>query len=89
MANIKEELKNIVEATMIPEVESYIDELHHLLEEGKASEDDISAIKEMESFLVELENIVLAVNEDQINDEQAQEVYDKILELMAESEEAQ
>ena len=87
MSNIKEELKNIVQSTMIPEVESYIDDLHHLLEEGKASEDDISAIKEMESFLVELENIVLAVNEDQINEEQAQEVFDKILQLMEESEE--
>lgn len=88
MADIKEELKQIVQATMIPEVEGYIDELHHLLEEGKATEDDISAIKEMESFLVELENIVFAVNEKKINDEQAQEVYEKILALMEESEEA-
>jgi predicted RNA-binding protein associated with RNAse of E/G family len=87
MENIKEELKDIVGSTMIPEVESYIEDLHQLLEEGKATDDDMSAIKEMESFLVELENIIFAIDEEKITDDQAHEVYEKIQKLIEESEE--
>lgn len=89
MASIKEELTEVISQTMIPEVESYIEDLHELLQEGKATDDDMSAIKEMESFLVELENILLAIKEDKISDEQAQEVHENIMQLLQESEEAQ
>ncbi|RXJ60694.1 hypothetical protein [Candidatus Marinarcus aquaticus] len=89
MATIKEELTEVISQTMIPEVESYIEELHELLQEGKATDDDMSAIKEMESFLVELENILLAIKEDKISDEQAQEVHENIMQLLQESEKAQ
>lgn len=85
MSEIKENLHHVVEHTMIPEVEAYLEDLLKLLEDNSATEDDMNAIKEMESFLVELENIVLAINENKINDEQAQEVYDRILELLEES----
>jgi hypothetical protein len=58
-----------------------------LLEQQKATEDDMDAIKEMESFLVELQNILLAIDEDKMNDEQATEVYEKIMDLLKESSE--
>ena len=82
MQDIKPKLKDVVIATMIPEVESYIYDLHELLKSGKATEDDIDAIKEMESFLVELQNIVEAIDTDQMNEEQAEEVYGNIMELL-------
>ncbi len=85
MSDIKENLKSVVEETMIPEVEEYISDLHKLLEDNSATEDNINEIKEMESFLVELQNIVQAVNEDKISDEQAKEVYENILNLIEES----
>lgn len=88
MATIKEELTEVINHTMIPEVESYIEELHDLLQKGKATDDDMSAIKEMESFLVELENILLAIKEDKISDDQAQEVHDNIMQLLQEREES-
>lgn len=85
MSQIKDDLKDVVEATMIPEVESYVEDLHKLLEDKTANEDDMEAIKEMESFLVELQNILLAIEEDKISDEQASEVYQNILNLLEES----
>lgn len=85
MSQIKNDLKDVVEATMIPEVESYVEDLHKLLEDKTANEDDMEAIKEMESFLVELQNILLAIEEDKISDEQASEVYQNILNLLEES----
>ncbi len=85
MSETKENLYDVVQNRMIPEVEGYLEDLMKLLEDNSATEDDMNAIKEMESFLVELENIILAINENKINEEQAQEVYGKILELLEES----
>lgn len=85
MSEIKQNLKDIVETTMIPEVESYLEELHKLLEDEKALEDDMDAIREMESFLVELQNILLVLEEDKISDEEADVVYQKIIGMIEES----
>ncbi len=85
MSEVKQNLKDIVEVTMIPEVEEYLEDLHKLLEEKKASEDDMDAIREMESFLVELENILLVLEENKISDEEADEVYQNILRMIEES----
>jgi hypothetical protein len=85
MSTIKDDLQDVVQNTMIPEVEAYLEDLMLLLEQNKATEDDMDAIKEMESFLVELENILLAIKENQMNDIQAAEVYDKIMDLLKES----
>jgi hypothetical protein len=87
MPNKKEELKEIVEVTMIPEVELYLEDLLKLLENNNATEDDMDAIKEMESFMVELQNIVEAINTNQMNEEQASEVYEKIMNLLDDSKE--
>ena len=88
MSTIKDDLQDVVKNTMIPEVEAYLEDLMLLLEQNKATEDDMDAIKEMESFLVELENILLAIKENQMNDIQAAEVYDKIMDLLKESSES-
>ncbi len=88
MPNIKEELKEIVEVTMIPEVEAYLEDLLLLIEKNEASDDDMDAIKEMESFLVELQNIVEAINTNQMNELEAAQVYEKIMDLLDESEES-
>lgn len=85
MSEIKQNLKDIVETTMIPEVEDYLEELHKLLEDEKALEDDMDAIREMESFLVELQNILLVLEEDKISDEEADVVYQKIIGMIEES----
>ncbi|WP_419770192.1 MAG: hypothetical protein ACNI3C_12775 [Candidatus Marinarcus sp.] len=87
MSDIKEKLKTVVQETMIPEVEEYLEDLFKLLEENKSTPDDMDAIKEMESFLVELENILLVIQEDKMSDKEYQEVYDKIMDLIHESEE--
>lgn len=85
MSEVKQNLKDIVEVTMIPEVEDYLDDLHKLLKEEKASEDDMDAIRDMESFLVELQNILLVIEEDKLDDEKASEVYHNILNMIEES----
>ncbi|WP_419764341.1 MAG: hypothetical protein ACNI28_11235 [Arcobacter sp.] len=87
MPNIKDELKEVVEVTMLPEVELYLEDLLKLIENNEATDDDMDAIKEMESFMVELQNIVEAINTNQITEVEAAEVYEKIMDLLDESEE--
>ena len=78
MSEIKDKLKDLVENGMIPEVEAYLDDLHILLAEGKQSEDDELAIKEMESLLVELQNVLAVIEEDKTEDSEYQRIYDYI-----------
>ena len=85
MTEIKQNLKDIVEVTMIPEVEDYLEDLNKLIEENKATNDDMEAIRDMESFLVELHNIILVIEEDKLNDEEANEVYQNIMNMIEES----
>ncbi len=87
MSEIKNKLKELVKNAVIPQVESYIEEKHLLLQNNTASLEDIEEIKDMESFLVELQNILLVIKEDKINgkklsNQDAKEVYDKIQDLI-------
>jgi oligoendopeptidase F len=87
MTKIKQDLLEVVEAAMIPEVEAYIEDLHKIIEKKEQIDETMDEVREMESFLVELQNIIYAVNENKIDDEQAQEIYEKIEKLIEEHSE--
>ena len=86
MSEIKDKLKDIVTTVMIPEVSDYLEELHLLLKDNKQTEDDMSAIKEMESFLVELQNVLAVIEEDKTEDSEYQRIYDYIIKSIDEDE---
>lgn len=86
MINIKLELKNVVEQTMIPESKAFLDELNELISSINACNDDIEAKKDMESFLQELNTILNAIEKDEITDEQAADIYEKIIIMLQEHE---
>ena len=86
MQNIKEDLKDLVENTMIPEVENYLEDLFKLLETNSQTPDDVLAIEEMESFLVELQNILAVIEEDKMPDSEYQRIYDYIMQNLEEHE---
>ena len=86
MQNIKENLKDLVENTMIPEVENYLEDLFKLLETNSQTPDDVLAIEEMESFLVELQNILAVIEEDKMPDSEYQRIYDYIMKNLDEHE---
>ena len=84
MQNIKEDLKDLVENTMIPEVENYLEDLFKLLETNSQTPDDVLAIEEMESFLVELQNVLAVIEEDKMPDSEYQRIYDYIMQKLDE-----
>ena len=86
MQNIKEDLKDLVENTMIPEVENYLEDLFKLLETNSQTEDDKEAIDEMESFLVELQNVLAVIEENKTPDSEYQRIYDYIMQNLDEHE---
>jgi len=86
MSEIKDKLKDIITEAMIPEVEAYLDDLHKLLEQNKQTEDDVLAIEEMESLLVELQNVLEVIKEDKTEDSEYERIYNYIIENL-ESEE--
>ena len=86
MSDIKDKLKDIVSTVMIPEVTNYIEELHLLLRDNKQTDDDMLAIKEMESFLVELQNVLAVIEENKTEDSEYQRIYDYIIKNIDEDE---
>jgi len=86
MEDIKEKLKDLVENVMIPEVEDYLEDLYKLLETNSQTEDDKEAIKEMESFLVELQNVLAVIEENKTEDSEYQRIYDYIMNNLDEHE---
>jgi hypothetical protein len=86
MTDVKEKLKDLVETVMIPEVENYLEDLSKLLETNSQTEDDMLAIEEMESFLVELQNILAVIEENKTEDCEYQRIYDYIMQNLDEHE---
>jgi len=84
MSEVKKELYDIVNNTMIPEVESYVNDLNKVIENKEQTEDTLEEIRDMESFLVELQNILLAIDEEKMDDEQAKEILEKIKRMIEE-----
>jgi predicted secreted Zn-dependent protease len=87
MNSIKNDLKEIILNTMIPESEAFLEELHTGYNNSNITQEDQEAIEDMESFLVELKNILLAIEKDKISDDEAKDVYERILALINEHEE--
>ena len=86
MPDIKEKLKNLVETVMIPEVEDYLEDLYKLLETNSQTQDDKEAMEEMESFLVELQNVLAVIEENKTEDSEYQRIYDYIMKNLEEHE---
>ena len=79
-------LKDIIEKIMIPESKTYINELDEIIKSNEFSQDDLDAKEDMESFLQELEAILKAIDKNEISDDEASEVYEKINHMLEEHE---
>jgi CCR4-NOT transcriptional regulation complex NOT5 subunit len=87
MENIKEELKTMIDETMIPETMDYIEEIKLKKNNNTATQDDLNGIEEMQFFLEELEHIVKGLEEDKISEEDAKTIYEKIQTMVEEHSE--
>lgn len=86
MKNIKEELKNVILDVMLPETETYLEELNKAIDNKSASEDEIDAREDIVSFIEELKTILEVISEDKLSDEDAKNVYEKITTMLEDHE---
>lgn len=82
MSQIKQQLKETIESKMIPECKSYLDELNNIIGSKDSTEDDQDAINEMNGFMDELQGILHALKNDELTDEDAQIILNKLHELL-------
>ena len=83
---IQEKLLNLINNEVLPDIEEYLDELFELVASKKADDgvkEEISYMQEMKrDFLEMLEDI----EEDIIDDEEAQEIIDEIIDMKSTKE---
>lgn len=77
MRNIKEDLKHIILDVLLPETQTYLEELN---KEKENEERETKA--DIESFIEELQTILDAIENDKISDEDATLVLEKITTMM-------
>ena len=53
-----------------------LSELDEMIKNNSSSEDDLEAKKDMEYFLEELQTILKSIDNNQINDKEAEEIYE-------------
>ena len=87
MINIKIKLKDIIEKVMIPESKTYLNELNEIINNNEFSQDDLDDKEDMKSFLQELQAIIKAIDKNEINDDEAKVIYEKINYMLQEHEE--
>jgi CCR4-NOT transcriptional regulation complex NOT5 subunit len=71
-------LKDIIEKIMIPESKTFLYELDEMINNNTSTDDDLEAKKDMEYFLEELQTILKTIDNNQLNDKEAEEIYEKI-----------
>lgn len=89
MENIKIKLKDVIQTVMIPESQEFIKELKELkevLKKEEQIEDDINALVDMKSFIIELQDIISAIDKNLLSDAEAEEIYNKINHMLEEHE---
>ena len=86
MENIKEELKNVITDVMLPESEGYLEDLNISIKNEQASADDLVAKEDIEAFISELKTIIEVVDEGDLSDDEAEGIYEKIINMLNEHE---
>ncbi len=86
MENIKEELRKVIEDVMLPETQEYLADLNESIENGTANPEDIEAKSDIEGFISELKTILEVIAQNKLSEEDAKDVYGKIITMISEHE---
>ncbi|MCT7644596.1 hypothetical protein [Aliarcobacter butzleri] len=78
MITIQIKLKDIIEKIMIPESKTFLNKLDEMIRNNTSREDDLEAKKDIEYFLEELQTILKAIDNNQLKNKEAKEIYEKI-----------
>ncbi|WP_419764310.1 MAG: hypothetical protein ACNI28_11060 [Arcobacter sp.] len=77
----QEKLLNLVHNEVIPDVEDYLDELFELVASKKSDEKTKEEIKYMQDMRKEFQDLIDDIEADEIDEEEAQEIIDEIIDM--------
>ncbi|ADG92712.1 MULTISPECIES: hypothetical protein [Arcobacter] len=78
---IQEKLLNLVHNEVIPDVEDYLDELFELVASKKSDDKTKEEIKYMQEMRKEFQDLIDDLEAGEIDDEEAQEIIDEIIDM--------
>ena len=85
--NVQEELKQLLEKQVIPDVEDALDDIFEQVNELKnADEATKEEVQELQDFKADLKDILKDIDSGDITDEECQEIIDDIKQAMEEGE---
>lgn len=81
--NVQEELKQLLEKQVIPDVEDALDDIFEQISELKnADEATKEEVQELQDFKADLKDIIKDIESGDISDEECQEIIDDIKQAM-------
>ncbi len=78
---VQEKLLNLIHNEVLPDIEDYLDELFELVASKKADSGVKDEIKDMQEMKKDFQEMVEELENDEIDDEEAQEIIDEIIDM--------
>ena len=85
--SIQKELEDLIKNDVLIEIEDYIDELFEIIAAKKEDESTKEELKEMQEMKKDFEELLNDLEAGEIDDEEAQEIYDEIVDMLEGSNE--
>lgn len=80
--SIQKELEELIKNEVLVEIEDYIDDIFEIIAEKKETPELKEELVHMQDMKKDFEEILKELEDGQIDDEEAQEIYDEIVDML-------
>ena len=85
MKECRKNLKEIIENIILPDIEDHIDEIFETIANDKVADDALKTeLENMQEMRTEFNSILEEISNDELSDEECQEIYDDIIDMISE-----
>lgn len=85
--SIQKELESLIKDDVLVEIEDYIDELFEVIASKKETDETKEELENMQEMKADFEAILEDIEKGELDDEEAQEIYDEIIDMIEGEEE--
>ena len=80
--SIQKELEDLIKNEVLEEIEDYIDDIFEIIAAKKETPELKEELVHMQDMKKDFEEILKELENDEIDDEEAQEIYDEIVDML-------
>lgn len=84
VTQVQQNLKEIIENSVLPDIEEYLDELFEIVAVKKDTQDDRNTILQMQEMKQDFEGILREIEANEIDDEECIEILEELQEMFEE-----